>query len=223
MDLFHKNTVFRITRCQLMDWIIMVWITLWIIVMFSQLFGLSYWRHPFTAKDLFVSKWRNVKFLQICFWLKDKLLSILDGLRVNKLLANFHFWVNIPLNVCHCLFSQCKNRTNEILFVPDTSSWLVWPSENYCSFDCFIQVISSVTICKAHVTTVILTISQNELYTYYIFKYFLIIRTLHLTIKILQYDIDIVGLHHFSFYQPLEKVTFANYTVSCKNIKRLKL
>ncbi len=31
-----------------------------------QLFGLSFWRHPFTAKDPLVSKWCNVTFLQIC-------------------------------------------------------------------------------------------------------------------------------------------------------------
>ncbi len=39
---------------------------LWIIVMFYQLFGLSFWRHPFTAEDPLVSKRWNAKFLQIC-------------------------------------------------------------------------------------------------------------------------------------------------------------
>ncbi len=33
---------------------------------FYQLFGLSFWRHPFTAEDPLVSKWWNVTFLQIC-------------------------------------------------------------------------------------------------------------------------------------------------------------
>ncbi len=33
---------------------------------FNQLFGLSFWRHPFTAEDPLVSKWYNAKFLQIC-------------------------------------------------------------------------------------------------------------------------------------------------------------
>ncbi len=33
---------------------------------FYQLFGLSFWRHPFTADDLLVSKWWNATFLQIC-------------------------------------------------------------------------------------------------------------------------------------------------------------
>ncbi len=33
---------------------------------FYQLFGLSFWRHPFTVEDPLVSKWCNAKFLQIC-------------------------------------------------------------------------------------------------------------------------------------------------------------
>ncbi len=32
---------------------------------FYQLFGLSFWRHPFTAEDSLVSKWCNATFLQI--------------------------------------------------------------------------------------------------------------------------------------------------------------
>ncbi len=32
---------------------------------FYQLFGLSFWRHPFTAEDQLVSKWSNAKFLKI--------------------------------------------------------------------------------------------------------------------------------------------------------------
>ncbi len=33
--------------------------------LFYQLFGLSFWRHPFTAEGPMVNKWRNAKFLQI--------------------------------------------------------------------------------------------------------------------------------------------------------------
>ncbi len=43
-----------------MDWSCVNY--LWIIVMFYQLFGLSFWRHPFTSEDPLVSK----RFLQIC-------------------------------------------------------------------------------------------------------------------------------------------------------------
>ncbi len=43
-----------------------MWITCGLLWCFYQLFGLSFWRHPFTAADPLVSKWCNVKFLQIC-------------------------------------------------------------------------------------------------------------------------------------------------------------
>ncbi len=39
---------------------------------FYQLFGLSFWRHPFTADDPFLSKWCNATFLQI--WWRNKLI-----------------------------------------------------------------------------------------------------------------------------------------------------
>ncbi len=42
------------------------WITCGLLWCFYQLFGLSFWRHPFTAEDPLVSKWCNATFLQIC-------------------------------------------------------------------------------------------------------------------------------------------------------------
>ncbi len=33
---------------------------------FYQLFGLSFWRHPFTAEDPLVNKWWNATLIQIC-------------------------------------------------------------------------------------------------------------------------------------------------------------
>ncbi len=43
-----------------------VWITCGLLWCFYQLFGLSFWRHPFTAEDPLLSKWCNATFLQIC-------------------------------------------------------------------------------------------------------------------------------------------------------------
>ncbi len=63
---------------------------------FYQLFGLSFWRHPFTVKQPLVNKWWNA-ILQI--WLINKLVYILDGLRVSKCSANFLFvWENYLFN-----------------------------------------------------------------------------------------------------------------------------
>ncbi len=43
-------------------WTGVMWITCGILWCFYQLFGLSFWRHPFTAEDPLVSKWFNAKF-----------------------------------------------------------------------------------------------------------------------------------------------------------------
>ncbi len=56
---------------------------------FYQLFGQSFWRHPFTAEDPLVSKWWNATFLQI--WLRNKLIYIWDGLKLIIFSANFQF------------------------------------------------------------------------------------------------------------------------------------
>ncbi len=47
-------------------WTGVMWTTCGLLWCFYQLFGLSFWRHPFTAEDQLVSKWCNAKFLQIC-------------------------------------------------------------------------------------------------------------------------------------------------------------
>ncbi len=43
-----------------------VWITCGLLWCFNQLFGLSFWRHPFTAEHPLVSKWCNAEFLHLC-------------------------------------------------------------------------------------------------------------------------------------------------------------
>ncbi len=90
MDLFLTNT--QLLSLQVINcWTGVVWITcrLWC---FYQLFGLSFWRHPFTAEHPLLSNWCNATFLQI--WWRNKLIYILDGLRVSTFSAHFHFWVN---------------------------------------------------------------------------------------------------------------------------------
>ncbi len=47
----------------------------WIIVMFYQLFGLSFWRHPFTAEHPMVSKWCKATFQQIWSYIETTHLS----------------------------------------------------------------------------------------------------------------------------------------------------
>ncbi len=59
---------------------------------FYQLFGLSFWRHPFTAEDPLLSKWWNATFLKI--WWRNKIIYFLNGLRLSTFSLNFHFWVS---------------------------------------------------------------------------------------------------------------------------------
>ncbi len=47
------------TLIDALDWCGLLWC-------FYQLFGLSFWRHPFTAEDPLVSKWCSAKLFQIC-------------------------------------------------------------------------------------------------------------------------------------------------------------
>ncbi len=47
-------------------WTGVMWFTCGLLWCFYLLFGLSFWRHPFTADDPLVSKWCNAKFPQIC-------------------------------------------------------------------------------------------------------------------------------------------------------------
>ncbi len=58
---------------------------------FYQLFGLSFWRHPFTAEHPLLIHWWRDTFLQT--WWRNKLIYILDDLRVSTLsfLVNFSF------------------------------------------------------------------------------------------------------------------------------------
>jgi len=69
-----------------------VWINRGLLWCFHQLFGLSFWRHPFTAGHPLVSKWCNAKLLHICSH-EETFIYIFNGLRVSKCLY-FKFWVN---------------------------------------------------------------------------------------------------------------------------------
>ncbi len=71
-------------------WTVEVWIACGLLWCFYQLFGRSFWRHPFTAEHPLLSKWCNA--LQI--WWRNKLIYILDNLRMSTFSVNFYFWVN---------------------------------------------------------------------------------------------------------------------------------
>ncbi len=78
MDLFFTNTQ-PFTSQDVSWWTGVVWITCGLLWCFYQLFGPSFWRHPFTAEDPLVNKWCNAKF----------------GLRVSTFSAKF--WNSWPV------------------------------------------------------------------------------------------------------------------------------
>ncbi len=75
-------------------WTGVVWITCGLLWCFYQQFGLSFWRHPFTAEDPLRRHWCNATFLQI--WWRNKLILILHGLRVSTFQDIFIFGWTIP-------------------------------------------------------------------------------------------------------------------------------
>ncbi len=78
-------------------WTGVVWITCGLLWCFYQLFGLSFWRHPFTAEHPLLSQWCRDTFLQI--WWRNKLILILDELRMSTFSANVYFWLNYYFNI----------------------------------------------------------------------------------------------------------------------------
>ncbi len=113
MDLFLTNT--HLFTSQDVNW----WITCGLLWCFYQLFGLSFWRHPFTAEDPLVSMWCNAKFLQICC--DEKTNSFVWP--ESKFSANVHFWVN-------CFFK------NIFWFVIEIKRWTLvyWLICSVCMF-----------------------------------------------------------------------------------------
>ncbi len=118
MDLFLRNS-FSFNKT-LFEWTGVVRITCHLLLglwwCFYQLFGLSFWRHPFTAEDPFMSKWCNATFLQIC---SDEKTNSSTSWMI-RFSVNFHFWVkycfkykwldykNIITEICTLKNSQSK-------------------------------------------------------------------------------------------------------------------
>ncbi len=66
MDLFLTYKHKLLASQDINWWTGLVWIICGLLWCFYQLFGLSFWRHPFTAEDPLVNKRCNATFLQIC-------------------------------------------------------------------------------------------------------------------------------------------------------------
>ncbi len=82
---------------------------------FYQLFGLSFWRHPFTAEDPLMSKWCNAKSLQICSHDEIYIYILMAWEHFQQMfIFGFHFLL-IAVNV----FSGFKSMSGkEVALVP---------------------------------------------------------------------------------------------------------
>ncbi len=113
MDLFLINT--QLLSSQDVNWWTgVVWITCGLLWCFYQLFGLSFWRHPFTAEHPLVSKWCNATFLQI--WWRNKFM--LDGLRIRTILVFFYIyiWVNYSFDLLK--IAPVSLKEGDLLYAP---------------------------------------------------------------------------------------------------------
>ncbi len=118
-----KNVLFQLLSSQGVTWWTgVVWITCGLLWCFYQLFGLSFWRHPFTAEHPLVSKWCNATFLQI--WWRNKLILILDDLRVSTFSANFHFCLIFSFK--SVAKSQIRHFFNHFVIVSQVSESAFW-------------------------------------------------------------------------------------------------
>ncbi len=73
----------------------MVWITCGLLRCFYQLFGLSFWRHPFTAEHPLLSLEEGDVMLHLSK--TDKETNSSTSWKVWGWVQYFHFWVNSPM------------------------------------------------------------------------------------------------------------------------------
>ncbi len=93
IDLFLTNTQLFPSK-DVNWWTGVVWVTCGLLWCFYQLFGLSFWRHPFTAEHPLVSKWCNATYLQI-----SKTNSSTSWIAWGRVNFHFYFWMNYSFNV----------------------------------------------------------------------------------------------------------------------------
>ncbi len=102
---------------------------------FNQLFGLSFWRHPFTAEHTLVSKWCNNTFLEI--WWR---IYILDGMSV----SNFTFLGEIYLFIFQIVAFWNLKRTKHFTIL--IKAWTQNVLRQICTFQINIKIILSISV-----------------------------------------------------------------------------
>ncbi len=136
----------------MMDWSGVVCITWGLLGCFYQLFGHSFWRHPFTAEHPLLNKWCNATVLQICFNEETKLSTSWMIWGWVHFQSTFIFGWTIPLrnsslDQAISIWGQKKSKTVgffskvvcEILinmwtiYISNRKSYLMYKSARICS------------------------------------------------------------------------------------------
>ncbi len=102
----------------------------WIIVMFYQLFGLSFWRHPFTAKIHFWASDAMLHFSKSVLMKKQTHLHLGWPERVHFKHITIFGWT-VPLNLSkHFFYSEASIFNNNFQMHLDFSncSWFLYSS-----------------------------------------------------------------------------------------------
>ncbi len=116
MDLFHL-----LSSPDVNWWTGVVWITCGLLWCFYQLFGLSFWRHPFTAEHPLLRQWCSDTFLQI--WWRNKLILISDGMWVSTFSAYYlFFWWITPASLDFKISAVSHNLINSTIVIICSSS-----------------------------------------------------------------------------------------------------
>ncbi len=130
MDLFLTNTQL-FASWDVNWWTGVVWITFGLLWCFFQLFGLSFWRHPFTA--YLIHWWANDVMLHLSKSDEDTNLSTSRmGWRWVRFWQIFIFTPIFNLNRNYLVFLSCCRCSASQLLTFVEASWLepVSPSQN---------------------------------------------------------------------------------------------
>ncbi len=112
MSLFHTNMQ-PFTSPDINWWTEFLWFTCGLLWCFHQLFGLSFWWHPFTEENPLVNKWYIIECIHI-FSVESKTFFFIW---INKQIHVIHFQQTIPV-IFKCTLNMTFGWHFTMTFIP---------------------------------------------------------------------------------------------------------
>ncbi len=109
-------------------WTGVVWITCGLLWCFYQLFGLSFWRHPFTAEHPLLRHWCSDTFLQT--WWRNKLILIWRWAQLQQIISMWR-WKHDVFNMICCIVQTILTRFVERLSMKVSNFYCTSPSRKF--------------------------------------------------------------------------------------------